>query len=278
MTSWLHRHQTGHVAITIAGDRGLSRVAPGVSGDPERAVLEAGPPRADPAHAVTSEPRPSATPVSKGGRSGRVPARRHYRADMPRFDLDQRPRGGRSRRKVGLVLVLAVSLLSAGCSSGQGAPRPSSPHPTSSASASSSPSAGAQPSKYTQTQLASRPCDALDGHDLAALGISGRGKQESGKHGPMCHWKLAGQNVNLALDLPLSYAKTMTKNGRVTQVPVGQHKAIQAEFQGICFIFVAVHDVNRLIGTTTIPDAGVSQEGTCPAGASVAAAALTHIR
>ncbi|WP_406218257.1 DUF3558 family protein [Streptomyces canus] len=197
---------------------------------------------------------------------------------MPRFDLDQRPRGGRSRQKAGLVLVLAVSLLSAGCSSGQGAPRPSSPHPTSSVSASSSPSAGAQPSKYTQTQLASRPCDALDGHDLAALGISGRGKQESGKHEPMCHWKLAGQNVSLALDLPLSYAKTMTRNGRVAQVPVGQHKAIQAEFQGICFIFVAVHDVNRLIGTTTIPDAGVSQEGTCPAGASVVAAALTHIR
>lgn len=167
-----------------------------------------------------------------------------------------------------------MSLLSAGCSSGQGAPRPSSPHPTSSAS----PSAAPQPSKYTQAQLAARPCLALDGHDLAALEISGRGKQESGKHGPTCDWKLAGQYVSLALDLPLSYAKTMTENGRVTQVPVGQHKAIQAEFQRICFIFVAVHDVNRLIGTTTIPDAEVSQEGTCPAGASVAAAALTHIR
>jgi hypothetical protein len=186
------------------------------------------------------------------------------------------------------VLVLAVSLLSAGCSSGQGAPRPSSPHPTSSTSASASASSSASssasasaappPSKYTQAQLAARPCLALDGHDLAALEISGRGKQESGKHGPTCHWKLAGQNVSLALDLPLSYAKTMTKNGRVSQVPVGQHKAIQAEFQRICFIFVAVHDVNRLIGTTTIPEPGVSQDATCPAGASVAAAALTHIR
>ncbi len=135
-----------------------------------------------------------------------------------------------------------------------------------------------QPSKYTQAQLASRPCDALDERDLAALGISGRGKQESGKHGPTCHWKLAGQNVSLALDLPLSYAKTMTKNGRVTQVPVGQHKAIQAEFQGICFIFVAVHDVDRLVGTTTIPEPGEPQDTTCPAGASVAATALTHVR
>ncbi|MEV0639478.1 DUF3558 family protein [Streptomyces sp. NPDC050619] len=211
---------------------------------------------------------------------------------MPRFDLDQRPWGGGSRRKAGLVLALAVSLLSAGCSSGQGAPGPSSPSPTSSASASTSssasassspsasspPSAAPQPSKYTQAQLAARPCDALDGRDLAALEISGRGEQESGKQGATCHWKLAGQNVSLALDLPLSYAKTMTKNGRVTQVPVGQHQAIQAEFQRICFIFVAVNDVNRLIGTTTIPEAGVSQDGTCPAGASVAAAALTHIR
>lgn len=220
---------------------------------------------------------------------GPVPVRRRYRADMPRFDLDQRPRGGRSRRKAGLVLVLAVSLLSAGCSSGQGTPQPSSSsHPASSASSSSSaspsasssasPSDAQQPSKYTQAQLAARPCLALDGRDLAALEISGRGKQESGKHGPTCHWKLAGQNVSLALDLPLSYAKTMTKNGRVTQVPVGQHQAIQAEFQRICFIFVAVHDVDRLIGTTTIPEPGVSQDATCPAGASVAAAALTHIR
>lgn len=119
---------------------------------------------------------------------------------------------------------------------------------------------------------------ALDGHDLAALRISGEGKQESGKHGATCAWKLAGQNVSLALDLPLSYAKTMTKNGRVTQVPVGQHQAVQAEFQRICFIFIALHDTNHLVGTTTIPDRGVAQDGTCPAGASVAAAALTHMR
>ncbi|KAK1180687.1 DUF3558 family protein [Streptomyces sp. NBS 14/10] len=185
-------------------------------------------------------------------------------------------------------------MLSAGCSSGQDASQPSSPRPTSSSSASYSvsasaapsssaspsaaPSAAAQPSKYTQAQLASRPCLALDRHDLAALRISGEGKQESGKHGATCAWKLAGQNVSLALDLPLSYAKTMTKNGRVTQVPVGQHQAVQAEFQRICFIFVALRDTDHLVGTTTIPDRGVAQDGTCPAGASVAATALTHIR
>lgn len=126
--------------------------------------------------------------------------------------------------------------------------------------------------------MAARPCRALDGRDLAALRISGKGKQESGKNGTSCAWKLAGQNVSLALDLPLSYAKTMTKNGRVTQVPVGQHQAVQSEFQGICFIFVALHDTHHLVGTTTIPDRGVAQDGTCPAGASVAAAALTHLR
>ncbi|MES4907006.1 MULTISPECIES: DUF3558 family protein [unclassified Streptomyces] len=217
---------------------------------------------------------------------------------MPRFDHDQRSRVGRPRRTGGLVLGLAVSLLSAGCSSGQGASQPSSPRSASSSSASTSASASAsastsastsasasasssaapRPSRYTQAQLASRPCLALDAHDLAALRISGEGKQESGEHGASCAWKLAGQNVSLALDLPLSYAKTMTKNGRVTQVPVGQHQAVQAEFQRICFIFVALHDTNHLVGTTTIPDRGVAQDGTCPAGASVAAAALTHLR
>lgn len=220
--------------------------------------------------------------TGEGGRAGPVPARRHYRADMPRLDRDQRSRGGRSRRNAGLVLALAVSLLSAGCSSEQPAPRPSSPRPTPSSSASASASAPtsapAQPIKYTREQLAARPCLALDERDRAALGISGPGKQSSGEHGAQCAWKLAGQYVSLALDLPLSYAKTMTKNGRVSQVPVGQHRAVQSEFQRICFIFVAVDDVNRLIGTTTIPDRGVSQDGTCPAGASVAAAALTHIR
>ncbi|MFD8382921.1 DUF3558 family protein [Streptomyces sp. NPDC059679] len=165
---------------------------------------------------------------------------------MPRFDRVQRARRRRSRGKAGLVLVLAVSLLGAGCSSRQAAPRPSSSRPASSSSATpsssamSSPSAVSQPGKYTQAQLASRPCLALDERDLAALGISGRGKQEAGKHGAACAWKLYGQNVSLALDLPLSYARPMTKNGRVTQVRVGRHKAVQAEFQGICFIFVAV--------------------------------------
>ncbi|WP_399887335.1 DUF3558 family protein [Streptomyces sp. BBFR51] len=204
---------------------------------------------------------------------------------MPRFDPDQRSRRGRSRRTAALGAVVAVGLLSAGCSGGQGTPGSSSTQPTSTSvatpsatAAPSSPSAEAQPSKYSQAQLASQPCLALDGHDLAALGITGRGEQESGKNGPTCRWKLAGQSVNLGLDLPLSYAKTMTKNGRVTQVPVGQHKAIQAEFQRICFIFVAVHDTDRLVGTTTIPEPGEPQDTTCPAGASVAAAALTHIR
>jgi hypothetical protein len=185
--------------------------------------------------------------------------------------------------KAGLVPVLAGCLLAAGCSGGQEtARRPSARLPStatsSAASPSPSPSAAAKPAKYTQAELASRPCLALDQHDLAALGITGPGKRESGKHGPACAWNVAGQNVSLALDLPESYAKIMTKNGRITQVPVGQHEAIQAEFQRICFIFVAVHDVDHLVGTTTIPDPGEPQDTTCPAGASVAVAALTHIR
>lgn len=208
--------------------------------------------------------------------AGPVPTGRPYHAWMLPFVLDQRRRGGHSRGKAGLLLVLAVSLLGTGCSQGQPQSRPSPSHRTASPSASAS--AAPRPSKYTQAQLASRPCLALDAHDLAALGIRTPGKRESGKNGAECSWKLAGQNVGLDLDVPESYARTMTKHGRVSQVPVGQHEAVQSEFQGICFIFVAVHDVNHLLGTTTIPDPGVSQEGTCPAGASVAAAALTHIR
>jgi hypothetical protein len=126
-------------------------------------------------------------------------------------------------------------------------------------------------------ELAVRPCLALDPHDLAALGITAPGTAESGKNGPSCTWKVAGQNVDLDLDVALSYAQTMTKGGRVTQVPVGQHSAVQAEFQRICFIFVAVDEVEHLIGATTIPEPGAPQEGACPAGASVVAAALTHI-
>lgn len=179
--------------------------------------------------------------------------------------------------------MLAVSLLGAGCSSKHAAPRhspsPSRPAPSPARPAPSS-SASATPrlSTYTQAQLASRPCLALDGHDLAALGISGRGEPDNGRNGAACGWELDGQHVSLDLDVPLSFAKTMTKGGRVSQVPVGRHEAVQAEFQGICFIFVAVHDTDHLLGTTTIPSPGESQDGACPAGASVAAAALSHIR
>ncbi|MCF2129406.1 DUF3558 family protein [Strepomyces sp. STD 3.1] len=211
---------------------------------------------------------------------------------MPRLDSEQQyPRSRGSRKLAGLAFVVAVGLLGAGCSGGQtGKASPTSPvssSPAASPSLSPTPSpspaattsaSAAAPRTYTQKELASRPCQALDARDLAALGIKGRGKQEVGDHGASCMWKLAGQSVSLAVDLPLSYARTMTKNGRVSQVPVGQHNAIQAEFQNICFIFVAVDDIDRLVGTTTIPERGVSQDGTCPAGASVAAAALTHLR
>ncbi|MEV6041107.1 hypothetical protein AB0L65_59095 [Nonomuraea sp. NPDC052116] len=52
----------------------------------------------------------------------------------------------------------------------------------------------------------------------------------------------------------------MTKNGRVSQVPVGQHKAVQAEFQRICFIFVAVHDVDRDPASSQADAPGCSRE------------------
>lgn len=178
-----------------------------------------------------------------------------------------RPRPAAARLTAG-VLMLALLPLCAACSTGPAAPRPS-----------RSPAASPAPElrKYSLEQLGSQPCLALDARDLAALGITGQGDEESGPGGKTCEWKLAGQNVGLDPDAPLKYAQTMSKGGDNTQMPVGHHMAVESEFQGICFIIVAVHDVNHLLMTTTIPDPGVSQDGTCPAGASVAAAALAHI-
>jgi hypothetical protein len=139
------------------------------------------------------------------------------------------------------------------------------------------PSAPPLITSYPQATLARQPCRALDRRDLAVLDVTGRGKAETSKNGTSCHWKVAGQNVSLDLDVPESFAKTMTKGGRVTQVPVGRHNAVQAEFQHICFVFVAIDDVDHLVSATSIPDPGVSQEGTCAAGAAVVAAALSHI-
>jgi hypothetical protein len=169
----------------------------------------------------------------------------------------------------GLLLVLAVTLLGAGCSSEQ----PTSP------AASPPPSPKAEPllTKYPRAELARQPCRALDARDLQALGITGKGKEEKSKNGTACHWTLDGQNVSLDLDVPQSQATIFTKNGRVSQVPVGQHLAVQSEFQRICFIFVALDTAEHLVGTTSIAEPGGSQEGACPAGAAVAAAALTHI-
>ncbi|WP_378790258.1 DUF3558 family protein [Nonomuraea fastidiosa] len=134
------------------------------------------------------------------------------------------------------------------------------PVPSSATPSSSSASPSAPLRKYSLKELRSKPCLALDERDRAALGIKEEGEHSSTKGGEVCRWEVAGQSVSLDLDVPLSFAKTMTKDGRVTQVPVGLHRGIQAEFQRICFIFVAVDDVDHLIGTTTIPDRGVSQD------------------
>jgi hypothetical protein len=190
---------------------------------------------------------------------------------MPRLD---------AHRVSALVLLFTAGFFGAGCSGGQAPPpSPATAPASSTAPPSTTPSATvSQPAKYARTELAQRPCLALDARDLAALGIAGQGEEEATRNGPSCHWKLAGQNVDLQLDAPLSYAQTMTRNGRVTQVPVGPHMAVQAEFQRICFVFVAVDRPDHLVAATTIPDPGVPQDGTCRAGAAVAAAALTHLR
>ncbi|QWF84478.1 hypothetical protein HUW46_07928 [Amycolatopsis sp. CA-230715] len=178
--------------------------------------------------------------------------------------------------------MLALLAGSAACSSTQPAPPPpsspsSSPAPAAPPVSEAASTTAPQVSKYPKAQLATQPCLALDARDLVALGVTGQGRVEGAAKGPTCHWKVAGQNVNLDLDVPLSDAKVFTKNGRVSQVPVGTHQAVQAEFQRICFIFVAVGEADHLVGTTTIPDREAPQEGICPAGAAVAAAALTHI-
>jgi hypothetical protein len=165
-------------------------------------------------------------------------------------------------------LALVVSLLATGCTSRHG------PQLEPSQVASSTPSL----SKYPMAELASRPCLALDARDLAALGVTDEGEEESSDSGLSCMWLVGDQNVSLRVDVPLSYAQTMTSGGRVSQVPVGPHQAVQAEFQRICFIFVAVDDTDHLVGATAIPEPGAPQEGACPAAAAVAAAALTHLQ
>jgi hypothetical protein len=177
-------------------------------------------------------------------------------------------------RRIGLAFVFVASLLGAGCSTPQaGSPAPA-PRTSPSRTTSSAPPTTPQVTKYTQTELARHPCDALNAYDLAALGIAAPGTVE----GTACHWILDNENVDLDPDSPESYAQTMTKNGRITQVPVGQHEAVQAEFQGICFVFIAVNSVDHLVSATAIPTKAGSQDDACPAAASVAAAALTHIQ
>ncbi|MEV5330022.1 DUF3558 family protein [Nonomuraea sp. N2-4H] len=186
---------------------------------------------------------------------------------MPRSGSPRRSWSGLGHLNAGPALALAAVALSADCASGQPAARgaspqpvPSSATPSSSSASPSTPSPSAPLRKYSLKELRSKPCLALDERDRAALGIKEEGEHSSTKGGEVCRWEVAGQSVSLDLDVPLSFAKTMTKDGRVTQVPVGLHRGIQAEFQRICFIFVAVDDVDHLIGTTTIPDRGVSQD------------------
>ncbi|MFD1152543.1 DUF3558 family protein [Saccharothrix hoggarensis] len=188
------------------------------------------------------------------------------------------PRPGVRRDTARLVLVLAAGLLGAGCSGGEAAPRTPSPStPSSTSSPSSTTPTTPQQDKHTLAELARRPCLALDARDLDALGITGPGEEEPGENGPSCLWRVGGQNVNLRLDVPASYAQTMTEGGRVSRVRIGRHTATQAEFHRICFTFVEVDGPDHLVGSTTIPEPDAPQSGACPAGLSVVASALTHI-
>jgi hypothetical protein len=217
---------------------------------------------------------PAATPPTQADLGTAItnsPTRRHGRY-LPSPD---RPRAGPYRDgmlRTGLVLLLAVGLLGAGCSSEQPAPQPSPP--------SEPPPSSAAPllTRYPGAELARQPCRALDARDLAALGITEQGTVEDAQNGPTCHWKVADQNVNLDLDVPQARAQDLSKKGRVSKIPVGLHTGVQSEFQNICFIFVPLHDPDRLVGSTTIPEPQGSQSGACPAGAAVVAAALTHLQ
>jgi hypothetical protein len=187
------------------------------------------------------------------------------------------------RTWAGATVGVLVFLLGAGCTGRQTdrEPPPRSAPPASARLSSTAPPTSSKPphlARYSQAELAKRPCDALDAHDLAAVGVTGHGKEERAKDGKACAWQVGKQHVSLQIDAPLSYARTMAKGGRVSQVPVGQHAAVQAEFQRICFIFVGAHSTDHLVSATAIPDPGAAQDGVCPAGASVVSAALSHIR
>jgi hypothetical protein len=193
----------------------------------------------------------------------------------------------------GVVVSLVVGLFLAGCSEGEsGLPQASTSQsagttassPSTSSIPSSTPSPTKAPAptapllaKYTRAQLIKKPCLSLDSRDLVALGAK-RGTVSAAKDGPDCQWQVGRQHVYLDLNSPLSFAKTMTNKGRVTQVPVGSHMAVQSEFQRICFIFVGITDTQHLVAATAIPDRGAPQEGACPAAAAVTAAALTHLK
>jgi hypothetical protein len=203
--------------------------------------------------------------------------------------MTQLIRSSTARRGSGVALSLVVGLFLAGCSESKtGLPQASTSQSVST-TASSPPVTSAPPSptppkptvplfkKYTRAQLIKKPCLSLDSRDLVALGAK-RGTVSAGKDGPNCQWQVGRQYVYLDLNSPLSFAKTMTNKGRVTQVPVGTHMAVQSEFQRICFIFVGITDTQHLVAATAIPDRGAPQEGACPAAAAVTAAALTHIK
>jgi len=136
---------------------------------------------------------------------------------------------------------------------------------------------------YPEAELRQHPCRALDERDRAALGIAATGKLEPHEGRRSCHWLAGDQTVSLQFGTPLSDARTFTRNGRVTQVSVGQvrgeHRmAVQSEFHRICFLFFGLNSTDRLVKVTAIPEPDAPQEGACAAGVAVLRAVLTHVR
>jgi hypothetical protein len=143
-------------------------------------------------------------------------------------------------------------------------------------SAAATPEATPPSAVITFEDLVADPCSAVSEDEAVEFGYV-VGTAEAGE-APSCDWETGQIHLDLTL-FPSTDAATRAaewERGRVTEVVIDGIRAIQSEYQAICFVNIAV-GTNESLEVTAIGDYTI-QDQLCPASVDLTTVALQKIQ
>jgi hypothetical protein len=205
---------------------------------------------------------------------GPVPPQAPYRLDMK--SADAREATHRPARWAALMAVSLVLGFVAACSGERGESEADGTAAGASESAAATPEATSPPAVITFEDLVADPCSAVSEDEAVEFGYV-VGTAEAGE-APSCGWETGQVYLNLTL-FPSTDAATRAaewEQGNVTDVVIDGIRAIQSEYQAICFVNIAV-GTNHSLEVKAIGDHTI-QDQLCPAAVDLTTVALQKIQ